>query len=144
SWSRGRRGRRRDCGRRNPRGSCAGGAKLHRQISGAIVRQEMKKTLNAQHSTLNVQWGRASCALLGAVLMIAAQSLHGQESSSVESATKPLAEGVPQVAVERLRQLLGESLSPNEKQTARQKLGEALCLAGCQQEALKALDDSSL
>src|SRR5205085_4301557 len=62
----------------------------------------------------------------------------------VEAAARPIAEGVPQVAVHRLQQLLTENLSPNEKRMGTEKLGEALCLAGRAAEALKILNDPGL
>jgi outer membrane protein assembly factor BamD (BamD/ComL family) len=60
---------------------------------------------------------------------------------SLEAAIKPLADGVPQVAVLRLRELLNTKLSAAGRATALAKLAEALVAAGEAEEALTVLRD---
>src|SRR5712691_3632051 len=83
-------------------------------------------------------------AVLIAALLSYASAGGADDFLRVDAAARPIADGVPQVAVHRLQQLLTESLSPNEKQLATEKLGEALCLAGRAAEALNALDAPGL
>src|ERR1041384_8598532 len=61
-----------------------------------------------------------------------------------EAAVRPLDEGVPQVAVMRLRNILKRALAPADKKTVLAKLGEALLASGEPAEALKVLDDPTL
>jgi len=61
-----------------------------------------------------------------------------------ETAVRPLDEGVPQVAVMRLRNILQGPLAPAEKQTALAKLGEALLASDEPGEALKVLEDPAV
>ena len=63
---------------------------------------------------------------------------------TLETAVKPLEEGVPQVAMARLRALLKTDLPPAERRAANAKLGEALLAAGEAEEALKLLQDPGL
>ena len=60
------------------------------------------------------------------------------------AAVQPLDEGVPQVAVLRLRALLGRDLGTQEREDVTAKLGEALLAAGDAEEALKVLQDPAL
>ena len=102
----------------------------------------MKKMSNAQSALggSNVQWKKWAG---GAALFIAACSAFG-EVSPLDEAMRPIEEGVPQVAVLRLRMLLKTDLAPEEKKTATAKLGEALLAADEAEEALKILQDPSL
>jgi TolA-binding protein len=61
-----------------------------------------------------------------------------------EGAVRPLEEGVPQVAVMRLRAILKRDLAGPDRKTASAKLGEALLAAGEAAEALKVLEDPAL
>jgi tetratricopeptide (TPR) repeat protein len=61
-----------------------------------------------------------------------------------EAAVRPLEEGVPQVAVMRLRNILKRDLAAPDRVTATAKLGEALLAAGDAAEALKMLEDPAL
>jgi len=70
--------------------------------------------------------------------------LQAAEVSELETAARPMEEGVPQVAVLRLRTLLGTNLSAEEHRVASTKLGEALLAAGQAEEALKVLEDPAL
>ncbi|MEP6603729.1 MAG: tetratricopeptide repeat protein [Spartobacteria bacterium] len=67
-----------------------------------------------------------------------------QAQSAIDDASKPLADGVPEVAVSRLRGLLGKNLAPEEWQTSAQKLIEALLAADEPEQALMLLDDARL
>lgn len=62
----------------------------------------------------------------------------------IEIAARPLEDGVPQVAVTRLRSLLGGDLPPEERLAAMEKLGEALVAAGEADQALQLLQDQTL
>ncbi len=59
-------------------------------------------------------------------------------------AIRPLDEGVPQVAVMRLRAILGRNLPPPDKTTVTAKLAEALLAAGNTHEALTLLESAEL
>lgn len=61
-----------------------------------------------------------------------------------DAAVRPLDEGVPQVAVMRLRNILKRELPPAEKKAVRAKLGEALFAGGEPEEALKVLEEPAL
>jgi len=65
----------------------------------------------------------------------------GEQSLALNHATQPLADGVPEVAVVRLRALLADKLSAEEKRVAMTKLGEALVGSGQPAEALTILND---
>lgn len=56
------------------------------------------------------------------------------------AATRPMEEGVPQVAVMRLRTLLAGNLADADKSTVAAKLAEALLASGEPEEALKVLE----
>lgn len=64
-----------------------------------------------------------------------------EESPAFEAAARPLAEGVPQVAIVRLRELLSRELSPAQRDAARHKLTEALIAGDQPEEALKLIDE---
>src|SRR5207302_4785570 len=59
-------------------------------------------------------------------------------------ATQPLLDGVPQVAVVRLRALLDQPLTEEEKRNALLKLAEALVAADQPNESLQILDDPTI
>ena len=65
-------------------------------------------------------------------------------AGDLEEAMQPLLNGVPQVAVVRLRELLQQDLSAEEKQTALLKLAEALIASGQPNESLPVLDDPAV
>lgn len=71
------------------------------------------------------------------------QSLLAQ-TADVTEAAKPLDEGVPEVAITRLRNLLGNNPPADEWRAAAEKLSEALNAAGRPDEALTLLDDPRL
>jgi outer membrane protein assembly factor BamD (BamD/ComL family) len=66
------------------------------------------------------------------------------EIADWDTVVRPLDEGVPQVAVMRLRNVLKGELTPGDKKTALAKLGEALLASGEPEEALKVLEDPML
>ena len=66
------------------------------------------------------------------------------EPIDLQHAARPLDEGVPEVAVGRLRQLLRSKIAPQEKREALLRLGEALVAAEEGEEALKVLSDAQL
>lgn len=101
----------------------------------------MKKTPNAQRLTPNAKWKRPGCAVFAATILFA--QLAGAEID-LEMAVRPLAEGVPQVAVMRLRKILEGELAAADKKTVTAKLGEALLAAGEPEDALKVLEDPGL
>ncbi len=61
--------------------------------------------------------------------------------TNLETAARPLTDGVPQVAVVRLRDLLATKLSADERTAANAKLGEALIAADEPTQALQILAD---
>ena len=67
----------------------------------------------------------------------------GEEATELVNATQPLAEGVPEVAVVRLRALLARKLSEDERQAITMRLGEALVASGEFAEALQILEAAS-
>jgi outer membrane protein assembly factor BamD (BamD/ComL family) len=66
------------------------------------------------------------------------------EIADWDAAVRPIDEGLPQVAVMRLRNILKGDLSAPDRKTATAKLGEALLAAGEAEEALKVLQDPAL
>ena len=86
-----------------------------------------------------------SPALLGLFALIIWMAKPGfAEIADWDAAVRPLDEGVPQVAVMRLRNILKRDLAEPDKKTATAKLGEALLAAGEAEEALKVLGDPAL
>ena len=72
------------------------------------------------------------------------QSLHAEVSPVLVEATKPLREGVPEVAVVRLRALLDNSLADEAWRAVAEKLAEAQVTAKQPEDALVLLADSRL
>src|SRR5205807_9779395 len=66
------------------------------------------------------------------------------EIADWDAAVRPLDEGVPQVAVMRLRNIFQRNLAATDKQTVTAKLGEALLASGEAEEGLKVLQDPAL
>lgn len=67
-----------------------------------------------------------------------------QENWTLQDALGPLRDGVPEVAVERLKILLAQSPASPDKSTAEEKLGEALFLSDRPAEALEVLKSTGL
>ncbi len=74
----------------------------------------------------------------------AAKLWSAQEPIDFHSATQPLDEGVPEVAIGRLQQLLRSNLGTQEKRSVLLKLSEAYVATGDGEAALKVLDDPKL
>jgi TolA-binding protein len=72
------------------------------------------------------------------------QSLRAEILPALMEATRPLLEGVPEVAVVRLRALLGSGLADDEWRAVAAKLAEAQVTARQPEEALVLLADSKL
>lgn len=72
------------------------------------------------------------------------EPMRGDSSAELAEASAPLAEGVPEVAVARLRALLSKNLPDPEWRVVTQKLAEAQVAAGQPGEALLLLGDSRL
>jgi outer membrane protein assembly factor BamD (BamD/ComL family) len=69
-------------------------------------------------------------------------SLRAEFANDLRDATKPLSEGVPEVAVVRLRGLLAKNVADGEWRAIAEKLAEALIMAHQPSEALSLLDDA--
>ncbi|MFZ1219723.1 MAG: tetratricopeptide repeat protein [Chthoniobacterales bacterium] len=95
----------------------------------------MKKTSNA-----------AWRSLPGAVFAVSFLfvPLANGEMEGLDGAVQPLNEGVPQVAVLRLQEILRGALSAADRKAVTAKLGEALLAAGDTEQALQVLQDPSL
>src|SRR4051812_9070284 len=82
------------------------------------------------------------CAFVMIILSIARDL--SAETDMITEATKSLNDGVPEVAIVRLRELIAKKPSTEEWRAAAQKLAEALIAAGRSAEALSQLDDPRL
>lgn len=102
------------------------------------------RTPNAERRTLNGELRKCACALILLRLLCFAQPTFGQESEEVSAAAAPLEEGVPQVAVLRLSELLRRDIPDAERIAAKAKLVEALIAAEQPAEALKIIADPAL
>ena len=116
----------------------------------------MKRTPNAQPAfaldglrrgerpTPNVQWKKVPGAAIFAAILVFTGQIFAAASPELAAAARPMEEGIPQVAVLRLRALLSSDLGADERRNATAKLGEALLAAGEAEEALKVLQDPAL
>ncbi|MDQ2659024.1 MAG: tetratricopeptide repeat protein [Verrucomicrobiota bacterium] len=86
--------------------------------------------------TFNVQGWRLLPVLL---LLVSLAVCSLGKAQDLAEAVRPLTDGVPQVAVVRLRALLAREIPAEERRAASAKLGEALVAAGEFEEALKIL-----
>lgn len=86
----------------------------------------------------------STCLCAISLLTVVANARAAEPAKDLISATRPLEDGVPEVAVGRLQQLLRTNLPPQEKRRAQLKLGEALIAAGDGETALKILADTQL
>ncbi len=98
---------------------------------------------DACHQNKNFRTFSAAVAGLF-LLMIGTSEPVFAEIADWDAAIRPLDDGVPQVAVMRLRNILKRDLAGPDKKTATAKLGEALLAAGEAEEALKVLGDPAL
>jgi TolA-binding protein len=104
----------------------------------------MKKTSDLQHPTFNVQRKRAAWTAIFAAILVTATQMCAADFPELIAAARPMEEGVPQVAVLRLRAFLSRDLAPDQRRDATEKLGEALLAAGEAEEALQTLQDPAL
>ncbi|MGI8435830.1 MAG: tetratricopeptide repeat protein [Chthoniobacterales bacterium] len=77
-------------------------------------------------------------------VLAAARVTCAETASDLKNAIQPMTEGVPQVAVVRLRALLQGELTAGERNAATLALGEALVAAEKPQEALQILNDPAV
>jgi tetratricopeptide (TPR) repeat protein len=89
-------------------------------------------------------WAPGTAASVVVALLILIPRSARTEIADWDAAVRPLDEGLPQVAVMRLRNVLKHSLAPADKKTVLAKLGEALLASDEPAEALKVLDDPTL
>jgi hypothetical protein len=94
--------------------------------------------------TSNVQWKREAWAAIFAAILVFNGQISGADFPELAAAARPMEEGVPQVAVLRLRALLSGDLGAEERRDATARLGEALLAGGEAEEALKVLQDPAL
>lgn len=102
------------------------------------------RTPNAARRTLNVELRKCAWGLILLELFCFVLPARAQESGQVSAAAQPLEEGVPEVAVLRLRELLGRDIPDAERIAAKVKLAEALIAAEQPAEALKIIADLAL
>src|SRR6266487_5317015 len=100
---------------------------------------------SADHHRVSQQCKRPvrRIALIGLSIWFS-QSLRAEISPALMEATRPLLEGVPEVAVVRLRALLGSGLADEEWRAVAAKLSEAQIAARQPEDALVLLADSKL
>src|SRR6266704_1631555 len=122
-WSRWRTG-----WRGRPRRNCRSGQELHRQISATALGKEMK---NIRPIGLGV-------------FLALAQFAHGEFSAQLAEASKPLIEGVPEVAVVRLQTLLKQNLSEPDWRAVAERLVQAMLAANQSTDALQLMADPRL
>ncbi len=84
------------------------------------------------------------CVLNIAALFVAFAVAAADDAPSVQRAVQPLIDGVPQVAVVRLRELLAETLPADQRRTVTVRLTEALLASGDADGALRVLQDPAL
>lgn len=77
-----------------------------------------------------------------ALSFVAWQALRADFAGDLADATKPLTDGVPEVAVVRLRDLLARNIADNEWRATAEKLAEALTAAHQPSETLSLLEDA--
>src|SRR5438552_16981179 len=103
------------------------------------------KTPRAERRRFSLEAKRRAwrIALIGLSIWFS-QSLRAEISPALTEATKPLLEGVPEVAVVRLLTLLDSSLADEEWCAVAAKLAEARVTAGQPRDALVLLADFRL
>ena len=91
--------------------------------------------------TRNAQWEKMIVLVLSIFIWHTGRA---EFSADLSDATEPLIDGVPEVAVVRLRGLLNRNLSEAEWRATGEKLAEALLATKQPAEALQLLDDARL
>ena len=103
------------------------------------------KTANAERRRFSLEAKRRAWWIASIALSIwFFQSLHAEVSPALVEATKPLREGVPEVAVVRLRALLDNSLPDEAWRAVAEKLAEARVAAKQPEATLVLLSDARL
>jgi TolA-binding protein len=87
---------------------------------------------------------KVAAILIFTLSILPGRPARSEISPAVAGAAQPLTEGVPEVAVARLRGLLGKNLSVEDWRTGAEKLTEALLAANQPADALALLDDPRL
>jgi len=87
---------------------------------------------------------RKPLLLAGVLLFSSGASGQAQPSAALAAAMAPLAEGVPEVAIERLQDFLAQNPPVAEQTLARKKLAEALLEAGRPAAALPLFESPTL
>jgi len=82
--------------------------------------------------------------LAATLLILLAPLAHGDVVRQLTEASRPLSEGVPEVAVTRLQNLLKQNLSEQDWRAVAEKLLEAMVAANQTADALKLADDPRL
>src|SRR2546421_5422428 len=129
SRTRRRRARRRHCRSGIAGRDCRSCKKLYRKIFAAVIANAMKRTQQI---------------VFIALLSLAAFPARADFDQQLAEAARPLNEGVPEVSVARLRELLKQNLPEAEWRATAEKLLEALVDAHQEAEAFKLLDDPRL
>src|ERR1041385_8163390 len=117
--------RRGDRRRRATREDCRSCQQLHREISAAAS---------------GMNFGQR----IALVCLASAQFARADIASDLAQAARPLAQGVPEVAVVRLQTLLARNLSPEDWRRVAEKLTEALVASKRSADALALLADARL
>jgi len=104
----------------------------------------MKRTPNVQRPTFNVQRKRAVLAAILATVFGFTGQIFAADNPELATAVRPMEDGIPQVAVLRLRALLSRDLGAEQRRDATAKLGEALLAAGDAEGALKVLQEPAV
>ena len=102
----------------------------------------MKTTSAFEYPTSGTPW-RMSAAVFATFVFVGRLS-SAPTYPELTNAVRPMEEGIPQVAVLRLRALLARDLGPEERLETMARLGEALLAAGETESALKVLQDPAL
>ena len=87
--------------------------------------------------TSDDHWKKRVSAIVGSIVLGLALFAHAQEFPEIATAAKPIEDGVPDVAAQRLKALLANNLPAEERAIVTGKLAEALVLAGQPAKALK-------
>ncbi len=110
-----------------------------------MLNVQLRKVSRARRSTSNTRLRRRVWILISCALPFVVQPLFSEEvANEVSTAAEASAEGVPEIAVSRLRPLLKTNLSDAEWRNVAVKLAEALLAAQRPAEALTLLEDPRL
>ena len=85
----------------------------------------------------HAQWKKGLFGIAGSFVFGLARFADAQEFPEIAAAAKPIEDGVPDVAAQRLKALLANNLPAEERAIVIGKLAEALVVAGQPAKALK-------